>query len=216
MTIRHHREIETLSLVILAAVLGTMFALMTKSPKAKMINLPVIAPLQATSTTPTPTSLPKPMSFSQTSPDGVQVLTMVESSNKDQSKTFTFSITDNATNTTKQIYHVTLSDETMSIPSNAFSPDNRYVFVQNNRKNGIQAWVMRTDGQPINITTNEQYYNVTSLFTQKMPDVTYDTTTGWASETLLIILTKNSNGSEGTSYWFEVPSKAIIPLATEF
>ncbi|MDE2026798.1 MAG: hypothetical protein KGJ07_10015 [Patescibacteria group bacterium] len=213
MTIRHQIEIETMAIVLFAAVIGTSFAFMSKSPKIRNVSLPIIAMAPIS---PTPTPLPAPVTTSQISPDGTKKLSMTKSSNKDGNKTFAFTVTNTTTNETTQVYTVALSDETMDIPYNAFSPDDRYLFLEYNSKNGTQAWVMRSDGQPINATTNEQYYNVTSLFQQKMPHANYHITTGWASETLLIILTNNADGSEGTSYWFEVPSKAIIPLSTQF
>jgi hypothetical protein len=33
---------------------------------------------------------------------------------------------------------------------------------------------------------------------------------------LLVINTKQANGIQGQSFWFEVPSKAVIPLAVKF
>lgn len=213
MTIRHQIEVETLVIVLFAATIGTYFAFMSKGPKVRNVSLPVIAMAPVS---PTPPPLPAPITTSQTSPDGTKKLSLTQTTNKDNSKTFAFTVTNTKDNTVVPIYTVTLTDEAMDIPYNTFSPDDRYVFLEYNSKNGQQAWVMRADGQPINATTNEQYYNVTNLFEQRMPNANYHTTTGWASETLLILITTNTDGSEGTSYWFEVPSKAIIPLATQF
>lgn len=213
MTIRH--EIETFSFFIVAAVAGTTFAFVGgKTPKPPLtINAPIIANLQPS---PTDAPLPKPTTVSQVSPDGNKKLSMTQSVNKDGSNTYAFTVVDTATDNPQPIYTVTLTGETMSIPYNTFSPDDKYVFVQYNSKNGTHAWVLRVNGQPINPTTNEQYYDATALFNQRYPNLTYDQITGWASETLLVVLTKNADGTEGQSFWVEIPSKAIIPLATQF
>jgi hypothetical protein len=33
---------------------------------------------------------------------------------------------------------------------------------------------------------------------------------------LIIIESKNADGSNGTSYWFGVPGESVTPLATQF
>lgn len=213
MTTRHAIEIETLSLAIVAAFLGTFFAMYSNhTPKKSFVySLPVVENLQ-----PSPTAIPTPpvASFSQPSPDGSKEVTMKVRTNSDATRTYIFTITDTTTQTTIPLYTTTFATDSMSLPFNAFSPDNRYLFLNHNTKTGTEAWVFRADANPI--AENVTYYNAKEIFDARNTGNTYQEATGWASETLVIINTTLSDGSKGPSYWLEIPSKAVIQLSTEF
>ncbi len=216
MTIRHRIEVESISLLVLAAIAGIAFAFYTgyRPNFENKFSLPIIENLQGQTIAPTPTGAPNPQEQSQISPDGKKVLTMRIKTNEDFTKTYTF-ISSNADGTDqKTIYLVTYSADSMSIPFNTWSPDNKYVFIKHTSPLGSDAIVLKANGEPV--TESESAINTTLLFKDKIANNIYDDTTGWASETLLIINTKTSEGAQGTSYWFEIPSKAIIPLSTQF
>ncbi|MGH7245827.1 MAG: hypothetical protein ACREGI_02750, partial [Candidatus Levyibacteriota bacterium] len=129
--------------------------------------------------------------------------------------TFTFNTSDTSGANNFLIYQTTLAGaENMSVPFNAWSPDDNYIFLQANRASDSGALVMKASGQAL--ADGQQYDNVTTLFNNKQENDAYKQTTGWASETLLIIETTKADGTNGTSYWYEVPSKAVIPLSTQF
>lgn len=241
MTTRHAIELDSVFLLAVSAVAGSVFALyFNHKPNIKSsISLPVMQNSQgptsipasastivsnSTSTvtsTPAATPLPTPITsknaekFSQISPDGAKILTMTVTRNKDDSKTYAFATSDSASTNQQSIYSKTLlGTGNMSIPFNTWSPDNNYVFLQQNGATTSGAIVMKADGQPL--VEGEQFFDVISLFTAKNTGNSYQETTGWASETLLIVNTKQQDGSKGPSYWFEVPSKAIIQLSTQF
>lgn len=214
-------ELDTLFLLTLSAVVGTAFAMSyNHKPNISssfaisiMQNSEKITPIKS----PIPTATPAPImeTFSQISPDGTKMVTMKSVTNKDISKTYTFTTSDSDNTNQQSIYTTILpSNESLSIPFNTWSPDNKYVFLQHNMPSGSEAIVMNANGQPI--VEGEQYFNVTTLFAGKSTGNVYQETTGWASETLLIVNTTRQEGTKGPSYWFEVPSKAIIQLSTEF
>lgn len=219
MTKTHQIEIESVILFIISAGIGAVFALYLghKPPTPNKISLPVMQTQANPTAIPTPTltpPVPKPQTTSQLSPDGTKLLTMAVTTNKDLANTYTFTTT-NADNTNQQtVYTATNSAESMSIPFNTWSPDDRYIFLTKNTSAGPEALVVRADGQPL--TDTEQNVNAHTLFLAKNTANTYQETTGWASDTLLIMNTTSQDSTKGPSYWLEIPSKAIIQLSTEF
>lgn len=213
MTKTHIIETESLILFAFAAIAGSVFALyFHKIPNTKTVfNLPVIAPLVS----PTPTVAPtlKTDTFSQLSPNGLKKATMTVTT-RTNDKTYTFIVSDGNGSNPLQIYSANVPlDENMDIPFNAFSPDNKYFFIEHVTSGSVEPLVFRTDGQQIG--DSSQYYNVRDIFTQRATGNAYQTTTGWASETLLIVNSKTPSGNI-QSYWVEIPSKAVIPLSTQF
>jgi hypothetical protein len=220
MTIRHAIELDTISLLAISAVAGIVFAVyFNHKPNTRYsFSLPVME-AQDSTLTPVPSDVPvfapEVETFSQVSPDGTNKLTMTATANKDASKTYTFTTSDAANTNQKSIYTITLPNtENMGIPFNTWSPDNAYVFLQHNKASSSGAIVMKANGEQL--AEGQQYFDVATLFNARNTGNTYQETTGWASETLLIINTTQPDGTKGPSYWLEIPSKAVIPLSTQF
>ena len=183
------------------------------------------APTQAANQTPTPTAtpttepslaplislLPVTSSTSQISPDGAQKVTIKTIQNRDASTTdeiFTG-------NMTQPLYSITLNTtESLSIPFNTWDPTNTYFFLQENSVEGEKILVFHADGSPF--ANGQSYLNLTDAFAKYGSPDTLDAVTGWAGYNVIVINTKASDGSQGTSYWFEVPDGSILPLATKF
>jgi hypothetical protein len=205
-------------LFVVAAAMGAVMAysVLHKPHFQNRISLPVTQASVQPTDTPSPTPvIPKPEVTTQISPDGTKMLTMTATTNHDLSKTYDFVASDADGTNNQSVYSVTLSGgDSMSIPFNAWSPDDRYVFVSRNSASGTDALVMRADGTPLSGTNAN--FDVKTLFTARNTGNTYQETTGWASDTLLIVNTTTQDGSKGPSYWFEAPSGAIIELATRF
>lgn len=214
MTTRHTIELETFSLALLAGAAGIIFAFYNHGPKIRTVfNLPVVSTVLATPT-PTPTPAPKVETFSEIASNGLKKITMTVTATK-TTNTYQFTVSNPDGSSPTTIYTTNLPiSESMSIPYNAFSPDNTYVFVQHNIPSGSEAFAFQSNGNPF--SSDSPYYNVTQLYNAHATGNIYDTTTGWASDTLLVILTKNAQGQESTSYWLELPDKALIPLSTQF
>lgn len=213
MTTRHTIELETFSLALFVAAAGVIFAFYNHGPKIRTVfNLPVVSAL--VTPTPSDTPTPTPQTFTEVAPNGLKKMTMTVTSGK-LTTTYKFSVSNPDGSSPTTIYTTNLpTSESMSIPYNAFSPDNTYVFVQHTMPSGTEALVFQANGTPF--SSDSPYYNVTQLYIAHATGNTYDTTTGWASDTLLVILTKNVQGQESTSYWLELPDKALIPLSTQF
>ncbi|MBI2074444.1 MAG: hypothetical protein HYT83_01260 [Candidatus Levybacteria bacterium] len=215
MTIRHQIEVETIFFVFVAAFLGAFFA--WNSNKSFREQFRVSIPITDENKTqnvisPTVNPIIKVDTASQLSPDGTKKLVMKATHNNDGTVNYIFTTADQSGENQTLIYTVKLEgSENMNIPFNAWSPDNKYLFII---KNGNEALVFKATGEPV--ASDQAYYDVKDLYNKGERKDIFSETTGWASETLLIVNTVNQDGNKGSSYWFEVPSKAIIQLSTQF
>lgn len=215
MTIKHQIEIETTSFVAVAAFLGIFFVWRSNeiSRQQPHLVIPIVAE-NKTQTVIVPNSNPilKIDTASQISPDGTKMLIMKTTHNANGTLTYVFTTTDESGANSQQIYKtIVKGSENMSIPFNTWSPDNKYLFIQ---KNGDNALVFKASGEPI--VSDQTYFDVSDLFKAQAKKDILSRVTGWASPTLLIINTITEDNTKGSSYWFEVPTKAIIQLATQF
>lgn len=143
------------------------------------------------------------------SSDGTHSVTMKEEKNGSGKSTFTFLISD------QTIYTKTLdSGESFSIPFNAFSPDSKYLFLKETGKSEPSYIALTSEGTPI--TKDNQTITFSDLFAQKLPSYKITDVTGWASPTLIVINTDKLDGTQGPSFWFEIPTQSFILLSTRF
>lgn len=213
MTARQYFELDFVFILLVAAILGMTFALSTHRPNNHVaFSVPDLQNKQAPSDTIAPI---QDSSFSQISPDGTQKVTILVHAGENNTKTYTIITSQENGSDTHTLFTIALPDsESITIPFNTWSPDNHYVFIEHNTPNNTQAWIFQANGQPLSQETS--YLNANALFDGRNTGDTYQEATGWSSETLLIINTTTLDGKKGPSYWFDVPSKSIIPLSTEF
>ncbi|MDP1721833.1 MAG: hypothetical protein Q8L37_01350 [Candidatus Gottesmanbacteria bacterium] len=153
---------------------------------------------------------------SQPTPDGTKKIVMEATHNNNGTLTYIFTSTDGSGNNVQPLFDAVVqasasASEGMNVPFNAWSPDNKYVFIQ---KNDGNALVFKATGEEI--IPGQYYLDVKDVFNASGKKDTYHETTGWASPTLLIVNTFAPDNTKGSSYWFEVPSKAIIQLSSSF
>lgn len=152
---------------------------------------------------------------SQPTPDGKKKLLM-EATHKKDISTYVFTTSDGSGDNIQPLFTTTIQASAsatagLNIPFNTWSPDNKYLFIQTSDGN---AWVFNATGEEI--VPGQLYFDVRDLFNAAEKKDIYEVTTGWASPTLLIINTRAPDNTKGSSYWFEVPSKAIIQLSSSF
>ncbi len=92
----------------------------------------------------------------------------------------------------------------LSLPPNAWAPDNSYVFVKQTEP-AVTYLVFKTSGEPFSDT--EKYLDVAALFGQKQPQRTLKDATGWDGVGLIHIK------SDGPSFWFDVASRSFLQLS---
>lgn len=199
-------ELELVFLISIVAFASIFFVI----HRNNQFNVPIVSV-----NSPLPTRAPSQSIFSQISPDGTKKVIMKIVHNKDDTQTFSFYTTEDSSNGEQFIFSKTLDVmKTMTIPFNAWSSDNQYFFIQENAKSENSIFAFKASG--VAFSEKEEYLDVTDLFKKKDTGNNFSEATGWASESLIIINTTKKNGTKGPSYWFEIPSRAIIELSTKF
>ncbi len=146
------------------------------------------------------------------SADGTVKLVMKAQLAKDGTANYTFTASEITGNNSHIILSKTVgAGESMSIPYNSWSPDNKLVFIQYTNGSTVEYFVMKGSGE--SWPGGEQYFTLRAEFEKKDNGLSVTDATGWASNTLVIFTTAKEDGVNGPNYWFEVPSKAFIQLA---
>lgn len=205
------RKIELESILLISIVAAVSFFFVVQ--RNNQFNVSVVSinsPLAVN-----PTQAPMQNVFSQISPDGTKKVIMKIARNKDDTQTYSFYTSDDSSANEQLIFSKTL-DKTkyMTIPFNTFSSDNKHFFIQENAAGSKSIFAFKVSG--VAFSEGEEYFDVTDLFKSKNTGNNFSEATGWASESLIIINTTKADGKKGPSYWFEIPSRAVIQLATEF
>lgn len=211
-TLKH--KTESIFLITITAMIGLFLAISINKPQLKVI--PTRTTSEANSIeAPIPTEITIPEStVSGISSDGSRKVILRTIQNKDETKTVKLSTEDSVSGQQQVIFDVIVErDKSIIIPYNTWSPDNKYFFIQENTPKGTEIMVYNANGEPF--ASGEVYLDLTGLFRKLDTGNNFSEATGWASETLIIVNATTKNNSI-ISYWFEVPSKAIIPLSTVF
>lgn len=142
------------------------------------------------------------------SPDGKLTLIM-KRTNKDNGVLYSFTVSG------KTIFEKTVeSSISFSMPPNAWSPDNKYVFLKETGVASSNFFVLSATKDASE--QNDQTANITQLFLTKYPDLTIKDVTGWGGMNLVVVNSNKSDGVRGSSFWFEAPSHSLIQLSTRF
>ncbi len=102
------------------------------------------------------------------------------------------------------------ASEKIELPFNTWSPDNKLVFIVKKGGGMTNYMVFRADGAAF--ANGEKFMDVATIFAQKQPELSLIDVTGWDSDTLLHVHAAK-DGKNGPSFWFEIPSGAVIQLA---
>ena len=220
-TNRHPLEITFL--IIISSLFGIFLAFNLNKNKPQLnlsTNFPVMAE-QSTNLVPTemiaPTETPAPKItiVSQISSDASVKVELKSTILNDKTQNVTLTTTDSKDENTHVIFTKTLAEnQNIILPFNAWSPDNKYFFITQNNPEGAVVSVYKASGDPF--SDGKQSLDLTGVFKDHAPNYNFKEATGWASETLIIINTTTQNHEVGPSYWFEVPSEAVIQLSSVF
>ncbi|MBI3397581.1 hypothetical protein HY045_03835 [Candidatus Woesebacteria bacterium] len=142
------------------------------------------------------------------SPDGKDTLAVKETIGKDLD-TYLF--------TTKSGFFFTKTEsklDTISIPFNSWSPDYKYVFL-NETVGGVNNYLVLSVSNKL-FTGDSKFLNLTEAFIKKLPNFKLKEVTGWASPTLLVVNTDKESGDQGPSFWYDITTQSFIQLSTRF
>lgn len=209
-------KIEGLLLIMIAAGIGLFFAININKPKLNIAPSMIAMKVNPTATPfPTEMFVPKESTVSEISSDATRKVILKTIKNKDKTKTVTLSTQDEKENSEQIIFIKTIGEDvSIILPYNTWSPDNKYFFIQEKTSVSNEIMVFKAKGEPFD--SGDTYLDLTGLFRDKATGNNFSEATGWASETLIIVNTTTQDSVKGPSYWFEVPSKAIIQLSTVF
>jgi hypothetical protein len=206
-------EIDALFFVIVGAFFGVFLLSYVKNQPVRFYSnaaAPVAQSLPTTPPTPTISFQQTTTTDSQISPDGTHKVVLKTIQNQDLSKTYEVSVDDGSVFYTKTLG----ANETITLPFNSWEPQNRYFFIQENLGGGPKILVFTADGSAFG--DGEPYLDLTDAYSKLGSSYSYDAATGWAGYNIIVINTKAEDGSQGTSYWYELPYGSLIPLATKF
>ncbi len=193
---------------------GLFLAISINRPQLNVI--PTRSAIEANSIeTPLPAEVSFPEStVSEISSDGSKKVILKTIQNKDETKTVTLSTEDSGGGGQQVVFNIILEKgKNMVIPYNTWSPDNKYFFIQENTFTGAEIMVFNAKGELF--ASGESYFDLTGLFKKQETGNSFSQTTGWASESLIIVNAMTKDNTK-VSYWFEVPSKVIMRLSTVF
>lgn len=159
------------------------------------------------------TPTPQPSTQSEIhSPDGTMNLIMQKKSLEDNSQVYSFFTQEIAKKSKLLLFTKTVNEEnSMTIPYNSWSPDNKYVFIQENNASSLAFLVFTASGD--NFSNGLQYLDVIPLFDNLKTAYKVSTITGWDSPTLMHVKTVTAENKKGPSYWFDVTSRVFLQLA---
>ena len=146
------------------------------------------------------------------SPDGKMVATIDETVQSSGNKIYSVTVQD-ADKSEKEvtIFKTAYPAGTkLVLPKNAWSPNDRYLFLTEETTSGSSFFVFNADGEPF--SEKLKYIDVVPVFSSKNTGFELADVTGWDSNTLLHIKAVNKEGTRA-NFWFEVPSGAVIRLA---
>jgi hypothetical protein len=184
--------------LVIVSLLVVNFAI-NRQKKTNVASQPEARPVQAA---------PLATEHSVISPDGKNTLLMKVEKTRNNS-TYSFLASD------LEIFRKTVDNSVaFSIPANAWSPDNKYVFLKQTAATQSAFFVLSAKLSASE--QNEQTANITGLFAQKYPDLKIQDATGWGGVNLVVFNSLKNDGARGSSFWFEMPSHAILQLSTHF
>lgn len=146
------------------------------------------------------------------SSDGAMNLIMKVQKNVDNTNTFSFFASDIADKNKRFLFSKSLSPSgRMEIPQNAWSPDNKLIFLHED-KDGIPDWyVFKADSGTFG--KDENFLDIQGVFKTRKSDYYITDVTGWDGPSLLHVKTAYDKSTKGSSFWFDTTSKTFIQLA---
>lgn len=191
-----HFPLKIIIFLIILSFAGVLFLNHEKITSLNQPNPTLIKPIAPT---------PEIQNTEVHSPDGEMNLIMQAQKQSDGSATYSFIASDIAGKNKKVLFEKTVaSGNSMEIPHNSGSPDNKYVFLRENKTDSFDIFVFKASAE--NFSNGEKYIDVMPRFAESKIKYVIKDITGWDSPTLLHVVTS------GPSYWFDITTRAFLQL----
>ncbi|MBI3379272.1 hypothetical protein HY029_00795 [Candidatus Gottesmanbacteria bacterium] len=147
------------------------------------------------------------------SPDGKMKIVMDKTTRPQALANYTITVSEISGTNKKIILSRTLGEnQSIQIPDNSWSPDNKYLFLKETDKDKVSFFVFKSTGE--SFADGKQYIDVVPLFENKKYEYKLSDITGWDSNNLLHVYTVKGDGTKGPSFWFDVEGKNFYILAS--
>ena len=189
-----------LPLILAAAVIGALLL---------WLKVPQTAPIQVVTE---PSPVPSLVQTAQAADGKISL----ELNQKQGAETTTWSLTAAQPGAAaKRIWSEALPhDTTVSIPFNAVSPDNKFLFLKQAGPDKTRYLALTTGGEPL--AQDSPTVEFAGLFEAKHPDYQITAVTGWGGINLIVFNTDKINGGTGPSFWFDLSGHSFIRLSNRF
>lgn len=180
-------------LIILLFLIGVSFLIgKYEAGSKKALETPIPSPQTSESTTSVPSA------------DGIMNLKMTKNI-LNGSVVYSFIALDNTGKKSFLYQKKATLGESMALPANSWSPNDKYLFIDD--KNGYLTdyLVFKANGEPF--ANGAQYLNATLLFNQKVKNYNLKTMTGWDDPVLISVRTV-----DGPHFWFDITNQSFIQL----
>ncbi len=212
MTIRETSVMKSFALFVILLLVGIFIAVKYQGSVAESAHAQTDEVVEQIEQVTPAAPAPKFLTDNVRSSNADKKLILRATPQKEGITSYVFSVADMTGANEHQIYAKNIAaGGSMELPYNAWDPTDTYVFLQENGQGAPHFYVLKASGEPF--ANGQVYLDVNAVWTQKNIPYAIRTATGWASGTLLIVYTSKEDGTKGPSYWFEIPSTAIIQLA---
>lgn len=137
--------------------------------------------------------------------EGTMKLLMTSKENPDKTLTYFFTVSDPSGKTTPIFSKTATSGEAMALSHNSWSPNNKYLFIEDRFSTFTDYLVFKVNGEPF--TNGEKYLNATNLFKEKVKNYNLKAITGWDDPVLVHVQTV-----KGPPFWFDLTTQSFIQL----
>lgn len=181
--------------IVVFAVLGIIISGLLFSNKPQQKN-ELVVPQEAAAL---------PQTSEVRSLEGTLKLLMTKKDSENGNTVYSFLVSDESGKTTPIFEKTVGRGETLTLPQNSWSPNNKYVFIENKRGSLINYLLFKSNSE--SFANGEKYLNVTNLFNLKVKNYNLKAITGWDDPVLMSVLTV-----KGPKFWFDVTTQSFIQL----
>lgn len=208
------RELELFLFILFTGAISIMLLAHKNSASALHFVSPKLPIFLTAPVPPVVSPTPSLQIISVDSPDSSKSLILKKQAISQKTTRYSFSILTKSTNSDQFLFmRDVVPGQSYVLPANAWSPDNSYVFIKETTPHITNYYVLSVNDN--SLAMGENKVNIQELFIQKYPNYIITDVTGWAAPNLIIVNTTTNTGAF-LSFWFDIPSKSFIPLATQF
>ena len=182
--------------IVVFAVLGILISGLLFSNKTQQKN-ELVAPQEAAQL---------PQTSEVRSLEGTLKLLMTKKENENANTVYSFFVSDQSGKTTPIFEKTVGRGESMSLHHNSWSPNNKYVLIEDRLGLATDYLVFKANGE--SFSGGQKYLNATALFNEKVKNYNLKAMTGWADPLLISVLTV-----KGPPFWFDITTQSFIQLA---